>query len=531
MLKNFFKPNKQKIILSVLSYFILIGLFFLIRILESGLNNNFPAFLLMPLQILAIIALIPYFPIASLLFSYFSSSSFLNISLTLLFLFIWHYLVFNTAFNIFKYLNKFKLFNALFVLSIITFLIWMFVNLYPLFAPKLFQSFQKQADDSAVTLDGIENVVTANNQFAIKLFNNISQNLDKNVFLSPWSISNAMVITYEGAGGNTASEIQNVLNFPTDYNTLRSSYAKLINDNNKNEGNYTLKTANAIWINNQSNILSEYQNTVEKYYLASSKSLDFNNKSQSSANEINNWVRKNTNNKIDKLVSPDNINNLTEIIITNAVYFYADWLEKFDKKDTKNQDFKILNGQNISIPFMNLTKSFNYTEDENTQILEMDYKGEKVSMLILLPKESSSQNIQSLITLEQINKWKSQLTKKKVLIQIPKFKFETEYKLIDNFQELGITSAFIGGKADFSKLSNKSDLYINEINHKAYIDVSEKGTEAVAATSVGIMLMSLPRIVEPIKFIVDHPFIFLISEKETGNILFVGRVTNPSLSN
>jgi len=530
MLKNIFKPTKQKVYLSILTFILLISLYFLTKVLEAGLVTNFPVFLINPIQIFWVPALILYLPIIGLTFSYLGDSN-LDILIGLLFIFIYHYFIFNILFTFFQYLNKFKLFKITIVLLIITFIAWICINVYPLIAPQFFQSFQKTADDSQASTQGVQQVVDGNNQFTIKLFNNISKDSNKNVFLSPWSISNAMAITFEGASGNTASEIQNVLNFPTDYNILRSSYAKLINDNNKNGGNFTLKTANAIWINNKSNVLTEYKNTVDKYYLASSKSLDFANNSVTSANEINSWVRKNTNNKIDKLVSPDNVNNSTEIIITNAVYFYADWLDKFDKKDTKNQDFQLIGDQTISIPFMSLTKNFNYAEDENTQVLEMDYKGKKVSMLVLLPKENSTQNLESSLTIDQITKWKNNITKEKVLVQMPKFKFETEYQLIKNLQELGITSPFIAGKADFSKLSSSKGLYINTINHKAYVDVSEKGTEAAAATSGGVMIMSLPRVVEPIKFIVDHPFIFIISEKETGNILFIGKVINPLLNN
>jgi len=307
MLKNIFKPTKQKVYLSILTFILLISLYFLTKVLEAGLVTNFPVFLINPIQIFWVPALILYLPIIGLTFSYLGDSN-LDILIGLLFIFIYHYFIFNILFTFFQYLNKFKLFKITIVLLIITFIAWICINVYPLIAPQFFQSFQKTADDSQASTQGVQQVVDGNNQFTIKLFNNISKDSNKNVFLSPWSISNAMAITFEGASGNTASEIQNVLNFPTDYNILRSSYAKLINDNNKNGGNFTLKTANAIWINNKSNVLTEYKNTVDKYYLASSKSLDFANNSVTSANEINSWVRKNTNNKIDKLVSPDNVN-------------------------------------------------------------------------------------------------------------------------------------------------------------------------------------------------------------------------------
>jgi len=388
--------------------------------------------------------------------------------------------------------------------------------------------FIPTADDSGATPEGVAEVVKANNQFSIDLYSEISRESNENIFFSPWSISTAIAMAYEGAHGDTAKEIQNVFHFPENDNTRRSSFAKVLNTINKAGGKYKLHTANAIWLQEDYLFLEDYKNTISRYYLGEIKNLDFVVNPSGSSSEINSWVSKHTNNKIKKIVSPDMFNELTRAVLTNAIYFKGKWEHQFDREDTKPEDFTLDSGEKIKVPMMRLRDDeldFNYVEADEVQILEMKYQGEKISMLVLLPR-SNITHLKSILTEEKLEEWRSKLKPETVYIYIPKYKFETSYSLTNYLKSMGMSLPFTWPGADFSGMDGTKMLYISDALHKAYIDVYEEGTEAAAATALIMTLgVSMP---EYIEFRADHPFIFLIQERETGNILFLGRVMDPN---
>lgn len=427
---------------------------------------------------------------------------------------------------------------ALGVVFILCFVVYNFNNL------GMSDTFITTADDSGVTTLGINAVTKANNQFAIDLYNEINiDNSNKNIFFSPWSISTAVAMVYEGARGNTSKEIEKVFYFPENDSSRRSSYANILNTINKARGKYKLHIANAIWLQKDYFFLKSYKDIISKYYLGEIKNLDFDKNPNDSSFKINNWVSKNTNNKIKKIVSPDMFSSSTRAILTNAIYFKGKWKHQFDKTHTKFEDFTVGSGQKIKVPMMKLIDNnlnFNYAESDGIQILEMPYQGDKISMLVLLPKikmsnriynkdeiQSQSINIsqlQSILSPVKLHKWINKMKPESVHIYIPKFTFKTSYSLNDHLKNLNLSLPF-SSRADFSGMDGTQMLYINKILHKAYIDVSEEGTEAAAATSVSVDSLSVNYIRE---FKANHPFIFLILEKKTGNILFMGKVNNPT---
>ncbi|MDY6866241.1 MAG: serpin family protein [Halobacteriota archaeon] len=371
-------------------------------------------------------------------------------------------------------------------------------------------------------------VVNSSNQFALDLYSNLREE-DGNVFFSPYSISTALAMTYEGARGETAEEIQSVFYFPVDDETRRRSFEAIHNNFNKEDADYKLETANALWIQEDYRILDEYIDTIEKYYGGRATNLDFINSTEDSRQTINSWVEEKTNNKIKDLFPQGSLDRYTRLVLTNAIYFKGDWVKQFDESDTRDEDFRVSSNQTVKVPMMRRTgkeERFNYTETEELQLLEMLYEGEELSMLILLPKNDDIESIEESLTFENLGDWKSELRTQQVNVFIPKFTFTTRYSLNENLKEMGMPSAFTEKEADFSGIDGTYKLLIQSVVHQAFVDVNEEGTEAAAATGVSFGITSLPP--EPKTFRADHPFIFIIQERETGTILFLGRVTDPS---
>ncbi len=380
------------------------------------------------------------------------------------------------------------------------------------------------ADDANSTEEGIQEVVNANNQFAFELYNKINSNQD-NVFYSPYSISTALAMTYEGTKGQTAEEMKQVFHFPEN-NILRINSAAIYNEINKKDKNYELKTGNALWVQEDYPFLEDYITRIEQYYGGKAAGLNFKTQTEKSRQTINKFIEEQTNNKIKDLIPKGVLNSLTRLVLTNAIYFKGDWEWQFDKSDTRKMDFEISEDNVIQtdMMFMEPDKAdFNYADLEKLQILELPYKDNELSMLILLPKEDL-ENLGEL-TSEKLNKYKSQMTETKLdSIYLPKFEFDTKYFMKQILSDLGMPTAF--NNADFSGMDGTQDLIISEVIHQAYVKVDEKGTEAAAATAVVVGITS----VGPSKvFKADHPFVFIIQEKNTGNILFMGRVMNPSV--
>ena len=386
-----------------------------------------------------------------------------------------------------------------------------------------------KVDDAGATKEGVNAVVNANNQLAFELYSQFNaKSKDSNIFFSPYSISVALTMTYEGAKGQTAKEMQSVLHIPEDASMRRSSFAKIYNEINKKDKKYKLSTANALWAQENYKFLKEYTNNVEKYYGGKLTNLDFIRESEKSRQIINKWVEDQTNNKIKDLIPKGVLNALTRLVLTNAIYFKGTWVKQFDEKDTREDDFRMGSGNTVKVPLMRLTgddAKFNYAETDEIQVLEMPYHGEDLSMLIILPKGNDLANIEKSITLEKLSGWKNMLHIQRVDIFIPRFKFKTKYFMAKALSDMGMPTAF-GPAADFSGMDGTKDLLIQNVIHQAFVEVNEEGTEAAAATGVVMGLTSVgPKI--PI-FRADHPFIFIIQESETGNILFLGRVSDPS---
>ncbi|MFH1786053.1 MAG: serpin family protein [archaeon] len=384
------------------------------------------------------------------------------------------------------------------------------------------------ADDSQATPEGVSGLIGSNTQFALAAYSELKAD-GENLFISPWSISTALAMAYEGARGETAEEMLGVFHFPEDDTARRSSFASLYNRLNAEGKAYKLHTANALWAQQDYKFLDGYLTTVESYYGGKATNVDFLRETEKSRITINTWVEGQTNNKIKDLFPEGTITPDTSFVLTNAVYFKGDWLKQFDKADTRDEDFRVSPYKTVKVPMMKLTgeeANFKYTETDDLQILEMPYVGEQLSMLVLLPKDGDISALENSLSLEKLSEWRAKLQAEDVDVYLPKFTFETKYDLTNSLISMGMPTAFSPAKADFSGMDGTRNLYIGIVLHQAYIDVNEEGTEVAAATGVAMKFTGFP--MPPKIFRADHPFLFIIQETETGNIIFIGKVADPT---
>jgi serpin B len=374
------------------------------------------------------------------------------------------------------------------------------------------------------------------NKFSFDLYKKLKdENKEENLFYSPASISIALAMTYAGARGDTEKQMANVLNFTLPQDRLHSAYSKLI-ENLKSNKDYELSIANALWLQKDYKYLQEFLNIMEKYYNSDLKNVDFTKAPRESAKEINRWVFIHTKGKIENIVNPDEIESNTKLILTNAIYFKGKWKYKFDKQNTEVRDFHLVNGTTKKVKMMSNYYSslmeygfrFNYFQNDYLQLLEMPYNGDKISMIIVLPLDNSKlKDVENMIDEKKLEEWIKESRSRKVTVYLPKFKFSQGIDLKSFLENFGIKDMF-NINADFSGMTGKKDIYIDKAFHKSFVEVNEEGTEATAATFIGaIPVSSIPVKEEIVTFKADHPFIFLILDKETGSILFLGRVMDP----
>ena len=392
----------------------------------------------------------------------------------------------------------------------------------------------KESDDETPdTLGNITSFNDAVNAFAFDLFKKLSDSSEnnENLFYSPYSVFTALAMTYEGARNNTAAQMENVLHIEQDNDSFHEYMQSLYNYLNNN-AEYNISTANALWPDFGFELLPQYEQTILDYYGGHSEPVEYGNPEEA-ARIINEWVENQTNNLIKNLVPASAIDPLlTKLILTNAIYFKGIWKIQFEEVNTTERDFTLSTGETIQVETMRLNDTedkFNYTETDDFQILELPYTGDDISMIIFLPKEGVElSDIISSLNREDYTSLIDDMYKTRADIYLPKFKFEASYGLNDYLIDLGMIDSFTYS-ADFSGIDGRPDLYISSVLHKAFINVSEEGTEAAAATAV-IMDLKAPgpgELPERITFDCNHPFLFTIHHKERGTILFMGSVETP----
>lgn len=373
-------------------------------------------------------------------------------------------------------------------------------------------------------------IINADNSFGLQLFSKVTSEEKevKNITISPLSVSLALSMTYNGAKNGTKTEIEKVLNvsgFTTEQ--INNSHKALVAALKSYDPNVQLEIANAIYSDKNFSVLPEFISTNQNYYDAFVQSLDFGN-SVVALKTINGWVAQKTHDKIPTII--DKIDPQMVMILLNAIYFNGTWKNKFGEKDTHNLPFYFADGTQKEVATMKMEKSLEYSSNNLFSAVNLPYGNGQFQMTVILPNQGkTTQNVISELSADSWNKWIKSFSNEICVVSMPRFKFSFNTELSDILSEMGMPSAFSPLKADFTGINpdKTKQLYIDQVVHKTYIDVNESGTEAAAVTAILILTGSSGE-PDPRKFFtVNRPFIFAISEKTTGSILFIGEIRKP----
>lgn len=375
-----------------------------------------------------------------------------------------------------------------------------------------------------------EPAVTGNIAFACDLYGKLKGE-DGNLFVSPYSISSALAMTYGGARGETAAQMAGTLHFTMPQAELHPAFAAMQSDLDavQKKGMVKLAVANSLWPQKDYKFLPDYLELCKKHYGTSVTPVDFKGNTEAARTTINGWVEEKTNQRILELFKPGVLDPMTRLVLVNAIYFKGDWANPFKKEATKPAAFHLADGKEVETPTMFQTAKFKYGETDDAQLLEMPYAGNDLSMLIVLPRKADGlPAIEERFNTTHLADWTKAMRPGKTQVWLPKFKTTSEFSLNRTLAGLGMKDAFSQASADFSGMDGSKGLYIGAVVHKAFVEVNEEGTEAAAATGVAMMLKSARIEPQPAVFRADRPFMFTIRDVKSGSILFLGRITDPT---
>ncbi|MBW4427668.1 MAG: serpin family protein [Nostoc desertorum CM1-VF14] len=376
------------------------------------------------------------------------------------------------------------------------------------------------------TVNSDTRIVESSNKFGFKLFSEVlkDEKGEKNVFISPSSVAIALAMTYNGASGSTQQAMAKTLELQgMTLPEINSSYAAALKQLlDTQDAKVQLSIANSLWANQDVSFAPDFLKRTQDFYQAKVSNLNF--KDAAASTIINNWVEENTKGKITKIVETIQPNQV--LFLINAIYFKGNWSNEFDKSQTAQYPFYITSGRRKQHPMMSQEGNYKYYESEQFQAVSLPYgKDGKVSFYIFLPKQNS--NLKAFyqgLNIQNWEKWMTQFNEQKGFIRLPRFKTDYDVTLNDALKTLGMEEAF-SSKANFSGMGK--NFAISQVKHKTFVEVNEEGTEAAAATSVGIVTTSLREEPEPFRMIVDRPFFCAIRDNQTGNILFMGSIIEP----
>lgn len=407
-------------------------------------------------------------------------------------------------------------------------------------AANLFPSFARACLPPIDPMHEAKTLAAGINAFTHDLHARLAKDTRGDLFFSPFSIEAALAMTAAGARGDTLDEMQKALHLPTDPHAAFGTLINHLNSAGRDKLRpYELTVANAIWAQKGFPWHKEFIELTQKHYGSGLTDVNF-AEPEAARKLINEWVEKQTREKIKNLIGPKVLDALTRMVLVNAIYFKGTWLYQFDKKHTKGAPFTRADGTKVDVPLMAQTATLNYGESselvipagervavragEKVQVLELPYAGKELSMLVFLPETATGTHwLAEWITPERLGRL--ELSPTEVQVALPRFKTEGSYSLQPALTDLGMKKAF-GPQADFTGMAPRgNDLYIAHVLHKAFVDVNEEGTEAAAATAVVVKERAAPRVTE---FRADRPFVFAIRDNATNTVLFLGRYTGPA---
>ncbi len=404
------------------------------------------------------------------------------------------------------------------------------------------------------TPEEMQEVVAASNEFAWKVFQQVAAGSEENVCFSPSSIHTALTMTYTGSAGETAKQMHAALSLPSeelmahveqadppavgtyfvgqpwDRERLGAAYGGLLAALKPGKkAKFELRVANALWGQDDCPWRDRFTDGLKDYYGAGLREVDFADDADDVADDVNDWVDDQTRGKIEKVIPDGVLNELTRLVLVNAVYFKGKWVEPFKTRNTRPSPFHLSAEKTVDVPTMFQSESFKYAETDLMQVVRMPYQGNEVSMLIFLPRAIDGlAGVEAWLAEADLAEVLESMTFEDVNVSLPKFKFRWRSGLNDALKAIGMAGAFDQTQADFGDMASsgpEGPLFISSVLHAAFIEVDEAGTEAAAATAIVVEEACEPA--PPKQFRADHPFAFAIRHEETGLLLFVGRVADP----
>ncbi|XP_029648048.1 leukocyte elastase inhibitor isoform X2 [Octopus sinensis] len=375
----------------------------------------------------------------------------------------------------------------------------------------------------------IKNLAASIDHFTSSLFQEMVIGTNENVFMSPFSVATILSMVYLGAKQISAEHLKNVLNVTSTPNDLALAYKKYFSvQKNSNEANMS-KSVNRLYVEDKFPVSESYKHKILEYFFTDVKNVDFFKNAERIRIDINKWVKNETYNKITDLLPSKSLSSDTVLLLVNAMHFEGMWAARFPERVTSSREFHLSSGKTVSCDSMFISEDFNTKISQNYKAVELPYMGVKFSMFVIL-----SNKMDGLAALEkEINaQFLKETTERKgferlsLELYLPKFHFQSAFELSDTLQKLGLSDIFDASKANLSGISSEKDLYVSKFFHKTFIDVNEKGTDAHAAS--GEVVINPVSAQTGTKFDVNHPFIFLIADRRTKLIYFIGKVTNPA---
>jgi serpin B len=375
----------------------------------------------------------------------------------------------------------------------------------------------------------LDQQVSANNDFAFDLYRSLHLE-EGNLFYSPFSISIAVAMAFAGARGETEKQISATLHYSLPQNRLHPVFNMLdqsLNTSGSDEPTFQLNVVNSLWGQDQFPFLPDFLTLIARNYGAGVRLVDFTSDANREAarRTINDWVSQQTNDKIKELLPQGMLKALTRLILVNAIYFKGEWQHPFEN-GTTDAPFILPDGQLVNLPTMSRRAETPYFQGDGYQAIGLPYKGDRAEMIIVMPDTGKFSEFEQTLDRESFDSILAGLRDSDVKLYMPKFRFEYSKDMKDTLAGMGMPAAFDQGQADFSGIYDQkvetNNLFISHIAHKAFVAVDEKGTEAAAATGVIAEIQSMPVMLR-----IDHPFLRVIRDRQTGSILFVGRVLDP----
>jgi serpin B len=358
------------------------------------------------------------------------------------------------------------------------------------------------------------------NSYSFDLYREINIG-NENILLSPLSTYYALLVAYEGSKNKTKQEFEKVL-YLGNQGSIKNDF--IHNHTSKSDSCSFYSVSNAIWVDKSVKIDEVYRNSLEHKYLSDFEQTDFTNANLAVSN-INGWVSEKTNRRINEIVSSANINSETKMLISNAVYFKGEWLNKFEKQKTISAPFFTSVENQYKIDFMNMTENLQYFENDEYQFISKPYKDSNFSFCIILPKKLFGiEEIEKKLNTDFFKETLDSTYSAKTLLSIPKLKLESSSKLKDALKNVGLKTAFTS-EADFSGITKEAPLMLGQVLHNTWIELDEEKTEAAAATAVVVRITGLPSYKV---FKADHPFVFFVMDNRSSAIIFMGRYIKPT---